>query len=271
MTELTFRSDFKVGLVDHMGGDESVLRAMLVASDLDNPDEWKITPESLPKNTGRINALMRDRHGSPFEHNALTFYVEAPIMVFREWHRHRIGVSINEQSGRYSELPPMFYLPPRERPIIKVEGTKQMDYVSELGTDDQYWDMVESYKFANEVAYQQYQNMLTAGIVKEVARGVLPVNIYSKMYWTCNARSLMAFLSLRVRVDKPFYDRSIDIAGHPEGTLAAVNPDGAVFLSKPQWEINQCADLMENAAEECFKTLFPVTYRAFLHNGRVAP
>lgn len=270
MTELTFRSDFKVGLVDHAGGDEAVLRAMLVASDLDNPDEWAIT--TSPKNVGRINALMRDRHGSPFEHNMMTFYVEAPIMVFREWHRHRIGVSINEQSGRYSELPPMFYLPPRHRPIVKVEGTKQMDYVSELGTDEQYDVMVDEYNLANQVAYTSYQTMLDNGIVKEVARGVLPVNIYSKMYWTCNARSLMSFLSLRVRAE-PFLRKgeySSKIAPDPQ-EIFVKNPGGSMFPSKPQWEINECALLMESAAEECFATLFPVTYAAFVANGRVSP
>lgn len=252
-----------VGLIDHMGGDESVLRAMLVASDKDDPSEWLMT--TTVKNRGRINALMRDRHGSPFEHNSMTFYVEAPIFVFREWHRHRIGVSINEQSGRYSELPPMFYLPPRHRPLIKVDGTKQMDYVSEDASDEQYARKIEGDKRVMIACYEEYQRQLDDGIVKESARNCLPVAIYSKMYWTCNARSLMAFLSLRVRAE-PFW-----IENGPDDDLYFKQPGGAMFPSKPQWEINQCADQMERLAEECFATLFPVTYEAFIANGRVAP
>lgn len=242
-TEIQLRNDFTVGLVDHMGGDESILRAMLVASD---KDSFVLDMDDSGK-SGRINALMRERHGSPFEHNAMTFYVEAPIFVFREWHRHRIGISINEQSGRYSELPPMFYVPPPERPMIRVEGTKQMDYVMVPAETGVHHDKVQGDLFVFRTAYKEYERQLAMGIAKEAARNVLPVAIYSKMYWTCNARSLMAFLSLRVR------------------------SEDAMFLSKPQWEINQCALIMESAAEECFATLFPRTYDAFVQNGRVAP
>lgn len=245
MTDIQFRSDFKVGLVDHMGGDESVLRAMLVASDLDDPEQWRVV--DTPQNTGRIRSLMRDRHGSPFEHNAMTFYVEAPIFVFREWHRHRIGISINEQSGRYSELPPMFYIPPRHRPMRKVPGSKQMEYKVEQSAFDVYNRKINGDKQVMTFCYEEYQRQLEDGIVKESARNCLPVATYSKMYWTCNARSLMAFLSLRVR------------------------DDTATFPSKPQWEINECALIMEHAAEHCFATLFPVTHEAFVTNGRVAP
>ncbi|WP_204268146.1 FAD-dependent thymidylate synthase, partial [Escherichia coli] len=67
-----------------------------------------------PRDRGLINYLMRDRHGSPFEHNSMTFYVQAPIFVFREFMRHRIA-SYNEESGRYRELRPVFYVPARER------------------------------------------------------------------------------------------------------------------------------------------------------------
>ena len=134
--------------------------------------------------------------------------------------------------------------------------------------------MTRSYRNSCTVAYMEYQQMLDAGIVKEVARGVLPVNIYSKMYWTCNARSLMSFLSLRVRVDQPLYEE-VDVALGLEKRYRRVIPSvegpAAMFPSKPQWEINQCADLMEDAAERCFSQLFPLTYEAFLMNGRVAP
>ena len=239
-----FRSDFTVELVDSMGNDYSILRAMLVASNKDEEAGMGQMPLSAAE--GRINALMRERHGTPFEHAAMTFYVEAPIFVFREWHRHRIGVSINEQSGRYSELPGMFYLPPNARPLVKVEGTKQMDYVSEAGTPEQRESLLAAMRESYTFAYDTYLDSLADGIVKEVARMVLPVGVYSKMYWTCNPRSLMAFLSLRVR------------------------DETATFPSKPQWEIDACARFMEQA-EGMFSSLFPITHTAFVKHGRVAP
>ena len=78
---------------------------------------------------------MRDRHGSPFEHNSMTFYVQAPIFVFREFMRHRIA-SYNEESGRYRELRPVFYVPGPERKLIQ-EG-KPGAYVFVDGTPEQY-------------------------------------------------------------------------------------------------------------------------------------
>lgn len=231
---MDFRSDFTVELLDKMGDDNSIIRAMLVSTD-------KTADLDDPANAGRINFLMKNRHGTPFEHAAMTFYVEAPIMVFREWHRHRIGVSINEQSGRYSELPPMFYVPPAHRPLVQVGKPGAYTFVP--GTDEQVKSTVTSIRCMAQGAYAEYQDMLNAGIAKEVARSVLPVNIYSKMHWTCNPRSLMAFLSLRTR------------------------HEDSLFPSFPQWEIQQCADKME----EVFASLFPLTHKAFVANGRVAP
>jgi thymidylate synthase (FAD) len=114
---------------------------------------------------------MRERHGSPFEHNSMTFYVQAPIFVFREFMRHRIA-SYNEESGRYRELRPVFYVPAPERKLVQ-EG-KPGHYVFVDGTPEQYATVVEETKQACTVAYQAYQRMLGAGVAREVARGVLP-------------------------------------------------------------------------------------------------
>lgn len=239
MTEVQFRSDVVARLKDSMGGDESIIEAMLVSSDKDDALIQELL--DIPKTQGRINFLMRNRHGTPFEHNAMKFYVEAPIFVFREWHRHRIGQSYNEQSGRYSELPPMFYVPPRQRPLMQVGKPGAYEYVA--GSDELYdWlraDMVGQ----AESQYRSYQERLQKGIAKEVARMSLGVNIFSKMYCTLNARSLMAFLSLRT------------------------NEPESAFPSKPMWEIEACARLTEQA----FEQLFPMTYQAFNEFGRVCP
>jgi thymidylate synthase (FAD) len=255
-TDITFRSDFTVELVDAMGDDDAVLAAMLISTLKDGG----IAKLSETDKLGKINYLMRNRHGTPFEHNAMIFRSEAPIFVYREWHRHRIGVSINEQSGRYVELPPMFYIPPPNRPLKQIG--KPGDYTYVPGTDVEYdwlrWDMQED----SGSQYARYQTRLRRGYAKEVARMTLGVNIYSQMYWTCNARSLMSFLTLRTLRD-PF------LVAYDDGQREAFvkDPGGAMFPSKPMWEIAACADAME----EIFKNLFPLTWKTFEQNGRVAP
>ncbi|WP_233255480.1 FAD-dependent thymidylate synthase [Naasia lichenicola] len=192
------------------------------------------------RDRGLINYLMRDRHGSPFEHNSLTFYVQAPIFVFREFMRHRIA-SYNEESGRYRQLGPVFYVPGAERKLIQVG--KPGAYVFEDGTPEMTELVEEQTKAVSIHAYESYQRMLEAGVAREVARIVLPLNLYSSMYVTMNARALMNFLSLRTKREDTH------------------------FPSFPQREIEMVAEQMETlwAAE------MPLTYDAFNGNGRVAP
>src|SRR5919202_3863829 len=108
----TFRSDITVELVRASAQDADVLFAARVSTQgeqsLDQLDA------DAQRSKGLINYLMRDRHGSPFEHNSMTFYVQAPIFVFREFMRHRMA-SYNEESGRYRELRPVFYVPGPQR------------------------------------------------------------------------------------------------------------------------------------------------------------
>jgi thymidylate synthase (FAD) len=191
---------------------------------------------------GLINRLMKDRHGSPFEHMSATFLVTAPLFVWREHHRHRIA-SYNEESGRYKKLDPVFYLPGPERPLRQVEGTKQMDYQVESGTDEQYEQLRNSFTSVCAYAYSQYEKMLEMGIVREVARQILPLNIMSTCVVTMNARALMNFLSLRIRDNE------------------------AMFPSKPMVEI----EMIAQGYELMFAQYAPETYKAFIRHGRVQP
>src|SRR6195952_3047314 len=146
------------------------------------------------RDRGLINYLMRDRHGSPFEHNSMTFYVQAPIFVFREFMRPRIA-SYNEESGRYRELRPVFYVPGRDRDLLQVGKPGAYEF---LPGDDAQHELVDRLTRERSIAaYEAYRSMLDAGVAREVARIVLPLNLYSSMYVTLNARSLMNFLSLR--------------------------------------------------------------------------
>lgn len=222
-----------VKLINSMGNDASVAMAARVSTG------GNAASVDADKDAGLINYLMRDRHGSPFEHNAFTFYVEAPIFVFREFMRHRIA-SYNEESGRYKELSPVFYSPDMDRKLVQVG--KPGAYTFEDGDEEQYDIVSNSIFIASEDAYAQYQDMLNEGIAREIARMVLPVNVYSSMYVTMNARSLMNFLSLR---------------SSKQGT----------YPSFPQQEIAMVADQMETI----FAELMPVTHEAFVRNGRVTP
>lgn len=244
--DLRFRDDFTVEAREVSGSDDSVVRAMLVSTQGAESLDASATP-------GRINFLMANRHGTPFEHASMTFYVEAPIFVFREWHRHRIGVSINEVSGRYRELDPTFYVPPPDRPMVQVGKPGHYEFVA--GDPAQHELAVDLMKASYTDSYRSYRSLLEAGVAKEVARVVLPVGIYSAMYWTCNPRSLMAFLSLRTKHTEPYE--------FAEGREAPPS----TFPSYPQWEIEQCASQMERV----FARHFPMTHAAFCANGRVAP
>jgi thymidylate synthase (FAD) len=236
--DIQFRSDVTVELVRSSAHDSDVLFAARVSTK--GEQSLEDVDADASRSAGLLNYLMRDRHGSPFEHNSMTFYVQAPIFVFREFMRHRIA-SYNEESGRYRELRPVFYVPGPDRNLIQVG--KPGAYTFEPGTPAQTAQVEAEFKASCTSAYESYQRMLDAGVAREVARGVLPVTIYSSMYVTMNARSLMNFLSLRTQ------------------------REGTHFPSFPQREIEMVAEKMEDFWAE----LMPMTYDAFNKNGRVAP
>ena len=118
--EIEFRSDVTVELVRSSAADSDVLFAARVSTQGEQTlDAAQAGTEASGRDRGLINYLMRDRHGSPFEHNSMTFYVQAPIFVFREFMRHRMA-SYNEESGRYRELRPVFYVPGADRRLLQV-------------------------------------------------------------------------------------------------------------------------------------------------------
>ena len=230
-----------VELVRANASDADVLFAARVSTQGEKTLDDALSDEvDASRSTGLINYLMRDRHGSPFEHNSMTFYVQAPIFVFREFMRHRMN-SYNEESGRYRQLNGTFYVPASTRNLVQVG--KPGAYVFEPGTPEQSALVEAEVRATSAEAFASYHRMLDAGVAREVARVVLPLNIYSSMYVTMNARSLMAFLSLRT------------------------TREGSHFPSFPQREIEMVAEQME----QHFAVLMPITYEVFNANGRVSP
>ena len=236
--EINFRSDVTVELVKASASDSDVIWAARVSTAGEN--SLDDVNSDAARSEGLINYLARERHGSPFEHTSMTFFISAPIFVFREFMRHRIA-SYNEESGRYRELRPNFYVPAKERKLVQIGKAGSYTFID--GTDEQYEITVAAIKESCTVAYDNYKKMLDAGVAREVARAVLPVGLYSSMYVTMNARALMNFLSLRT------------------------SREGSHFPSYPQREIEMVAEKME----QYIATLMPLTHGAFEKSGRVAP
>lgn len=154
---------------------------------------------SKPGDEGLLRYLWGNDHSTPFEFAGITIEVMAPIFVFREWHRHRVPFGYSEASARYAPLPDVNYVPSVERLLANSKSNKQAGTMK--GADElteasaisaQLW-MRNTYADAEAM----YQNMLKAGVPKELARIVLPVGRYSCMRATGNLRGWLAFLKLR--------------------------------------------------------------------------
>jgi thymidylate synthase (FAD) len=182
---------------------------------------------------GLIRFLMRDRHGTPFEHNAFRFHIRCPIFVAREWFRHRIG-SFNEFSMRYAKATDDFYVP--EPGDVRSQVGKPGAYSFEPVEPELAERTREELRAVYDAAYETYTRLVEQGVARELARSVLPVGAYTEFYWTVNARALMNFVSLRA-------------------------------AETAQREIQRYAQ----AVEQFLATKMPITYEAFVANDRTAP
>jgi thymidylate synthase (FAD) len=215
-----------VRLDDCMADDLSVVNAARVSfarrkEAMDESDE------------GLIRFLLRERHGTPFEHNSFRFHVRAPIFVAREWFRHRVG-SFNEFSMRYARATDDFYVPAPED--VRTQVGKPGSYSFEPVEPELAQATREELRAIYDAAYATYERLVERGVARELARLVMPVGAYTEFYWTVNARSLMNFVSLRA-------------------------------AETAQREIRRYAEACERFLEE----KMPVTYGAFVAAGRIAP
>lgn len=223
-----------VELIQVAGDDTAIARAAWISTGTDEREK------DTDRIKGLLNYLMEKRHGTPFEHAWLTIRAEADLASFYEWHRHRVQ-SYNEESGRYSELAPVFYVPGPDRPLVNV-GTSARPKMEAADPDVHAWfvqDLMESYEYA----YNKYKMYLESGIAKEAARWVLPVGLKKSMYASANLRGWLHFLSLRT------------------------SEDNAIHQGHPQYEIVAVAKQIEDAIAE----QFPLVMELFNKHGRVAP
>lgn len=182
---------------------------------------------------GLIRFLLRERHGTPFEHNSFRFHIRCPIFVAREWFRHRVG-SFNEFSMRYAKATDDFYLPEPEdvRTQVGKPGAYSFEPVDDALAEQTRTELQEVY----DHAYATYERLVEAGVARELARLAMPVGAYTEFYWTVNARSLMNFVSLRA-------------------------------AETAQREIRRYAEAVESFLAE----RMPVTHAAFVANDRRSP
>lgn len=174
-----------VRLVDHLGDDASVVRSARVS--YGEETKGAAADEKL------INFLMKHDHGTPFEHLSFTFHIRCPLFVARQWFRHRIG-SFNEISGRYVKVDTDFWVPSEWR----INDQKNKQASSEGGfTPTENAELHRIYHDALDTCQTAYTELLSQGVAREQARGILPLATYTEFYWSVNARSLFNFIRLR--------------------------------------------------------------------------
>jgi thymidylate synthase (FAD) len=259
VSDVVLRSDMKVEIIQSCGSDH-MIAAIARVSTLGSKIEQYIR-EHGEATTGLLEFLVRDRHGSPLEHALLTFYIETPLFVVQEMLRHRVGFSYSQESARYRELKPVFWVPAAKRKLHQVGKASKYRYMA--GTDRQAQRTLDIKRRGYEASWAAYreemENVDPDGLspedlmtvkegekiiyAKEVARSNLAHGIYTSIVVTCNPRSLMHFLELRTKDER------------------AKRP------SNPQRELNDVADLMEAH----FAKAFPVIHKAFNDHGRVCP
>jgi len=203
-----------VRLVDFMGGDRAVVDAARVCYASRSPGE--------AQDRRLIAYLLQHSHLTPFEHAVFKFHVAAPIFVARQWFRHRFA-AYNEISLRYTEVKDEFYIPAawRAQDAANKQGSVAAARLDHAALSVRLAAQVRS-------ALAVYRELLASGVAREMARLVLPLNMYTQFYWTVNCRSLMNFISLRAD-------------------------------AHAQWEMQQYA----LALAECFRRRMPWTWEAF--------
>jgi thymidylate synthase (FAD) len=213
-----------IRMIDSMGSDLSIVRAARVSHDAD----WR-AGEDEGSDARLIRYLWKHRHSTPFESVTVTFEVAAPIFVFRQWHRHRTQ-SYSEQSARYSELPETFYLPDTALIGVQSNDNKQARDLgfssATLADRDAQRQLLRQH---NEASFALYRNLLSEGWPRELARTVLPVATYSRMFATANLLNWFRFLTLRAAPDAQY-----EIRVYADAMLTLLRPIAPVAVGA--WE-----------------------------------
>ncbi|MFH1279337.1 MAG: FAD-dependent thymidylate synthase [Candidatus Eisenbacteria bacterium] len=175
-----------IRLVDFMGGDFMVVQSARVSFGQESKGE--------EKDRKLIRYLLSHGHETPFEQSVFQFHVKCPLFVARQWFRHRWS-SFNEISGRYTVFDDEeFYVPEKKR--VREKVNKQGSVLADV-SEEEHRAFAGRIREETKRALAAYRALLEEGAAKELARIVLPLNMYTQFYWSVNARSLMNFIKLR--------------------------------------------------------------------------
>lgn len=177
-----------IRVIDYMGNDSSIVQAARVS--------YGAGTKKVQEDRGLINYLMRHGHTTPFEMCEIKLHIKLPIFVMRHWVRHRTA-NINEYSARYSILSNEFYIPELEQIARQSETNKQGK--SEIAIETvKGKEIIDTLTDFSKAAYEKYSHMLNnLELTRELARTILPVNVYTEMYWKIDLHNLLHFLKLR--------------------------------------------------------------------------
>lgn len=175
-----------VRVVEKMGGDFSIVQAARVCTATESVDEQR--------DRKLIRYLWANGHTSPFEMAEIKLHIKAPIFVARQWVRHRTA-NWNEVSGRYTEMEPEFYIP--ELDAISAQSSSNRQGRGALLPRVKRKMARTAIELASEAAFRVYRKLLRLGVSRELARIILPLNLYTEWYWKIDVRNLLHFLKLR--------------------------------------------------------------------------
>jgi len=177
-----------IRLVDSMGSDDAIVQAARVS--------YGKGTTKLNRDKALIRYLLRHRHSTPFEMVELKFHAKMPIFVARQWVRHRTA-NINEYSLRYSEAQHDFYIPDEKdihfQSTFNKQGRDDTEVPAKLKKK-----VIQYFKDISEKTFSIYDELNEAGIARELARGILPVNLYTEWYWKNDLHNIFHFLRLRI-------------------------------------------------------------------------
>lgn len=183
-----------VRYIDHMGTDQRICEAARIS--YKSPSKGEESDKKL------IAYLYKNKHTSPFEMVKITLNIKLPIFVMRQYVRHRMQ-NLNEVSARYTELPEEFYIPKTWRK----QDDKNKQSSHEI-SGAYFWvgsghdrvtqeDLTKGVSSFCKEAYIRYQDLIKFGVAREMARMVLPVNIYTEIYACWDLKNLLHFITLR--------------------------------------------------------------------------
>lgn len=215
MTNTEYRTDMTVELLQTWGSDEFAANAARVST-----GGTAVHPDRL---AGLIGYLMREEHYAPFEHLGATFRVEAPLFVLSQITRHR-HLSFSVQSGRYTEFNPVFWVPNADRPLVNNGSSARPNLVHTDHSGYLHARTSETLRNASASSLREYGRLLEEGVAKEVARSVLPQNLYTSFYVSGNLRAWLGVLHLRNGSHGYPQHEIVEVAKQIEAALAQSFP-----------------------------------------------